>query len=78
MAFLADPGVPRPPSSTRLVLPFDRSDWILVVVIFAAFLAVILSLQGSLTSRERADLGGSAVCEQRTFPPLNFFFLAVH
>jgi hypothetical protein len=78
MAFLADPGVPRPPSSTRLVLPFDRSDWLLVVVIFAAFLAVILSLQGSLTSRERADLGGTAVCEQRTFPPLNFFFLAVH
>jgi hypothetical protein len=78
MAFLADPGVPRPPLSTRLTLPFHRSDWLLVVVIFAAFLAAILSLQGSLASRERADLGGTAVCEQRTFPPLGFFFLAVH
>jgi hypothetical protein len=77
MAFLADPGVPRAPSSTRFVLPFERRDWLLVVVIFAAFLAAILSLQGSLASRERTDLGGTAVCEQRTFP-LGFFFLAVH
>jgi hypothetical protein len=77
MAFLADPGVPRPPSSTRLVLPFDRSDWLLVVV-FAALLATILSLQGSLASRERTDLHGLAVCEKQTFPPLGFFFLAVH
>ena len=78
MAFLADPGGPRPPLSTRLVLPFHRSDWLLVVVIFAAFLATILSLQGSLVSRERTGLGGTAVCEQRTFPPLGLFFLAVH
>jgi hypothetical protein len=78
MAFLADPGVPRPPSSTRLVLPFDRSDWLLVVVIFAVFLAAIVSLQGSLATRERADLGGTAVCEQRAFAPLSFFFLAIH
>jgi hypothetical protein len=77
MAFLADPGVPRPPSSTRLVLPFDRTDWLLVVV-FAAFLAAILSLQGSLVIRERTDLGGTAVCEQRAFHPLGFFFLAIH
>ena len=77
MAFLADPGVPRPPSSTRLVLPFDRTDWLLVVV-FAAFLATILSLQGTLASRERSDLRGMAVCEKQTFPPLNFFFLAIH
>jgi hypothetical protein len=77
MAFLADPGVPRPPSSTRLVLPFDRTDWLLVVV-FAAFLTMILSLQGSLASRERTDLGGMAVCEKQISPPLNFFFLAVH
>ncbi|MGZ5912643.1 MAG: hypothetical protein ACXWLB_22420 [Reyranella sp.] len=78
MAFLADPGVPRPPLSTRLVLPFHRSDWLLVVVIFAAFLATILSLQGSLVSRERTGLVGTAVCEQRTLPPLSLFFLAVH
>jgi hypothetical protein len=78
MAFLADPGVPRPPSSTRLVLPFDRTDWLLVVVIFAAFLAAILSLQGSLVIKERTDLGGTAVCEQRAFHPLGFFFLAIH
>jgi hypothetical protein len=77
MAFLADPGVPRPPLSTRLALPFDRSDWLLVAV-FAAFLATILALQGSLVSRGRTDLGGMAVCEQRTFPPLSLFFLAVH
>jgi hypothetical protein len=78
MAFLAEPGVPRPPSSTRLVLPFDRGDWLLVVVIFAAFLAAILSLQGSLASREPTDLGGMAVCEKQTFPPLGLFFLAIH
>jgi hypothetical protein len=77
MAFLADPGVPRPPLSTRLVLPFDRSDWLLVVA-FAVFLATILFLQGSLASRERADFRDTAVCEQQTFPPLNFFFLAIH
>jgi hypothetical protein len=39
---------------------------------------MILSLQGSLASRERMDLGGMAVCEKQTFPPLNFFFLAIH
>ena len=78
MAFLADPGVPRPPLSTRLALPFDRSDWLLVIVVFAAFLATILSLQGSPVSRERTDLGGAAVCEQQTFPSLGLFFLAVH
>jgi hypothetical protein len=77
MAFLADPGVPRPLPSTRLALPFDRSDWIPVVVTFAAFLVAILSLYGSLASRERTDLGGQAVCEQRTFPP-GLFFLALH
>ena len=77
MAFLADPGVPRPPSSTRLVLPFDRTDWLLVVV-FAAFLATILSLQGTLASRERSDLRGMADCEKQTFPRLNLFFLAIH
>ena len=77
MAFLADSGVPRPPSSTRLVLPFDRSDWLLVVV-YAVFLTTILSLQGSLAGSEKADLGGTAVCEQRTFLPLNFLFLAAH
>jgi hypothetical protein len=59
-------------------LPFDRSDWLLVVVIFAAFLAAILSLQGSLVIKERTDLGGTAVCEQRAFHPLGFFFLAIH
>jgi hypothetical protein len=78
MAFLADPGVPRPPLSTRLVLPLQRSDWLLVAVIFAAFLAITLSLQGSLVSRERIGLGGTAVCEQRTFPLPSLFFLAVH
>jgi hypothetical protein len=77
MAFLADPGVPRPPSSTRLVLPFDRSDW-LPVIVFAALLTTILSLQGPLAGGEKADLGGTAVCEQRAFLPLNFFFLAAH
>jgi hypothetical protein len=77
MAFLADSGVPRPPSSTRLVLPFDRSDWLLFVV-YAVFLTTVLSLQGSLASGERTDFGGTAVCERQTFPPLNFFFLAAH
>ena len=78
MAVLADPGGPRPPLSTRLFLPFHRSDWLLVVVIFAAFLATILSLQGSLVSRERTDTRGMGVCEQRSFLTPNFFFLALH
>jgi hypothetical protein len=77
MAFLADPGVPRPPLSTRLVLPFDRSDW-LIVVVFAAFLAATLSLQGMLANGDRADRSDTAVCEQHTFLPLNFLFLAAH
>jgi hypothetical protein len=77
MAFLADPGVPRPPSSTRLALPFDRSDW-LPVIVFAALLTTILSLQGPLVDRQKGDLDGTAVCEQRAFLPLNFLFLAAH
>jgi hypothetical protein len=77
MAFLADPGDPRPPSSTRLALPFDGSDW-LPVIFFAVLLTTILSLQGPLAGGEKADLGGTAVCEQRTFLPLNFLFLAAH
>ena len=77
MAFLADPGDPRPPSSTRLALPFDGSDW-LPVIIFAALLTTILALQGPLASGEKADLGGTTVCEQRTFLPLNVLFLAAH
>ena len=78
MAFLADPGLPRPPLSMRLALPFDRSDWLLVFVILAVFLAAILPLLGSPASRDRASLGVTAVCEQRTFPPPGLFFLAVH
>ena len=73
MAFLADSGVPRPPSSTRLDLPFNRGDWLLVVA-FAVFLATILVLQGSLASQGRSDFSATAVCER----PPNFFFLAVH
>ncbi len=76
MAFLADPGVPRPPLSTRLVVPFDWSDWLPVVL--AAFLATILLLQGALASRDQSDPGGLAVCQQQTFPALSFFLLAAH
>jgi hypothetical protein len=75
MAFLADPGVPRPPLS-RLALPFDWSDWL--PILFAAFLATFLMVQGSLASRDRTDGRGMAVCQQQTFPPLSLFFLAAH
>ena len=77
MAFLADPAVPRPPSPTRLVLPFNRSDW-LIIVVFAAFLTATLALQGSLVGSEKVDLRDTAVCEQHSFLPLNFLFLAAH
>jgi hypothetical protein len=76
MAFLADPGVPRPPFPTRLILPFDWSDWL--PVILAAFLATSILLQGALTSRDQSDLRGLAVCQQQTFPSLGFFLLAAH
>ena len=77
MAVLADPGGPRPPLSTRLDLLFDRSEW-LIVVPFAAILATIVLLQGSIAGKERTDPRGTAVCEQRTFPASNLFFLALH
>jgi len=76
MAFLADPGVPRPPFPTRLMLPFDWSDWL--PVILAAFLATTLVLQALLTSQDQSDLRGLAVCQQQTFPSLGFFLLAAH
>jgi hypothetical protein len=59
-------------------LPFHRSDWLLVVVIFAAFLRQSSPARDSSGEPGRTDLGGTAVCEQRTFPPLGLFFLAVH
>jgi len=77
MAFLADPGVPCPPSSTRLVLPFDRIEW-LIVVPFAVILTTIALLQGSIASGERPDSPGKGVCERQTFPMPNLFFLALH
>jgi hypothetical protein len=77
MAVLADPGGPRPPLSTRLDLLFDRSEW-LIVVPFAAILATIVLLQGSIAGRDRADSLDRAVCEQRTFLTSNLFFLALH
>ena len=72
MAFLAEPGDPRPPLSTRFVLPFDRADWLLVVG-FAAFLATIFLLQGYLATHDRTEFRDRAVCEQRTFLTSGFF-----
>jgi hypothetical protein len=77
MAFLTDPGVPCPPSSTQLALLFDRIEW-LIVVPFAVILIAIVLLQGSIAGRERTDTRGMGVCEQRTFLTPNFFFLALH
>jgi len=75
MAFLADPGDPRPPLvDAALPLPFDGSDW-LPVIIFAALLTTILALQGPLARRRKGRSrrhGGFA--RQRTFLPLNFLF----
>jgi hypothetical protein len=67
MAFLADPGVPRP----TLSAPF-------VVVSFAAVLATIVLLQGSLAGRQRPLSLDTAVCEQQTFLTRSHFFLTLH
>jgi hypothetical protein len=75
MAFSADPGVPCPPSS-RLALPFDRIEW-LIVVPFAVILTTIVLLQGSIVGREQPDLA-TGVCERQAFPTSNLFFLALH
>jgi hypothetical protein len=75
MAFSADPSVPCPRSS-RLALPFDRIEW-LIVVPFAVILATIVLLQGSIAGRERPDLA-TGVCERQAFPTPNLSFLALH
>jgi hypothetical protein len=75
MAFSADPGVPCPPSS-RLALPFDQIEW-LIVVPLAVILTAIVLLQGPIAGRERPDLA-MGVCERQAFPTPNLFFLALH
>jgi hypothetical protein len=70
MAFLADPGVPCPPSSTRI-------EW-LVAVPFAVILAAIVFLQGPIAIRERPESLATGVCERQAFPVPNLFFLALH
>jgi len=77
MAFLTDPGVPCPPSSTQLALLFDRIEW-LIVVPFAVILIAIVLLQGSIVGKERTDSLGTGVCERQAFPTPNLFFLALH
>ena len=46
---------------------------------FAAILATIVSrCRDRLAAGNELILGGTAVCEQRTFLPSNLFFLALH
>jgi hypothetical protein len=52
----------------------DRSEW-LAVVLFAALLAGLLSVQGLPASRERAAPSDTAVCEKLPFVALNLFVL---
>lgn len=77
MAFLTDPGVSRPPLSTRLVLPFERVDALLLAG-SAALLATIFLVQGPLVSRDRIELSDTAVCQQRTFFSSSLLLLAAH
>ncbi|WP_395708071.1 hypothetical protein [Reyranella sp.] len=78
MAFLADTGVPRPSTLSRLTLRVERAEW-LIVAVYGLALAVILAITGSLADSRPAAATGTAVCHQRviTLAP-GLFLLPIH